>query len=38
MLQYGDAALHETAYRGRAEMIKLLIDFHAVVDIPNKVW
>ena len=35
MLQYGDAALHEAAYRGHAEIIKLLSDYQAAVDITN---
>ena len=38
MLQYGDTALHKAASRGHLEIIKLLIDYHAAVDVTNKVY
>jgi ankyrin repeat protein len=37
MLQYGDTALHEAAAGGEVEVVNLLVNHGAAVDIRNKV-
>ena len=37
MLQDGGTALHDAASEGHAEIVKLLLDYHAAVDVTNKV-
>ena len=37
MFQDGNTALHKAAYNGYEEIVKLLIDYHAKVDIRRKV-
>ena len=38
MLQYGETALHKAASSSRSEIIKLLIDYHAAVNVTSEVW
>ena len=37
MLQDGETALYRAALRGRVEIVKMLIDYGATVDIKDKV-
>ena len=37
VLQDGDTALHLAASNGHTEITKILIDYHAAVDVSNKV-
>ena len=37
MIQDGETALHRAALRERVEVVKMLVDYRAAVDIRNKV-
>ena len=38
ILQDGETALHKAAVRGHVEVVKILVDYGAAVDIRNKVY
>ena len=37
-IQNGETALHRAALGGRVEVVKMLVDYGAVVDIRNKAY
>ena len=38
MIQDGEAALHRAALRGYVEVVKMLVNYGAAVDIRNKAY
>ena len=38
MIQNGETALHGAALRGYVEVVKMLVDYGAAVDIRNKAY